>query len=106
MQEVAALTNGAMRLGPGTLYGSIKLLLVAYPRRFRREYGGSMAQVFRDCCRAAERQQGARGVVWLWLATLRDLVRTAFVERVSEVVAMSRANWIRWGGLASVLLGA
>ena len=27
MQEVAALTNGTMRLGPGTLYGSIKRML-------------------------------------------------------------------------------
>src|SRR5919199_4845590 len=29
MQEVAALTDGAMRLGPGTLYRSIKALLDA-----------------------------------------------------------------------------
>jgi DNA-binding PadR family transcriptional regulator len=29
MQEVAALTDGALRLGPGTLYGTIKRLLVA-----------------------------------------------------------------------------
>ncbi len=82
-----------------------RLLLVAYPRRFRREYAESMVQVFRDCCREAERQRGARGIVWLWLATLGDLARTAFVERVSEVIAMSRANWSRWGGLASMLLG-
>ena len=27
MQEVAALTDGALRLGPGTLYGSIKRML-------------------------------------------------------------------------------
>lgn len=27
MQEVSALTNGALRLGPGTLYGSIKRML-------------------------------------------------------------------------------
>jgi DNA-binding PadR family transcriptional regulator len=27
MQEVAALTDGKMRIGPGTLYGSIKRLL-------------------------------------------------------------------------------
>jgi DNA-binding PadR family transcriptional regulator len=29
MQEVAARTNGAMRMGPGTLYGSIKRMLAA-----------------------------------------------------------------------------
>ena len=82
-----------------------RLLLAAYPARFRREYAEPMVQVFRDCCRAASRQRGARGIAWLWLATLRDLARTALVERVSEVIAMSRANWIRWGGLASMLLG-
>src|SRR5258707_6508513 len=27
MQEIAARTNGAMRIGPGTLYGSIKRML-------------------------------------------------------------------------------
>ena len=27
MQEIAARTNGAMRMGPGTLYGSIKRML-------------------------------------------------------------------------------
>jgi DNA-binding PadR family transcriptional regulator len=29
MQEVAAITNGTMRMGPGTLYGTIKRLLEA-----------------------------------------------------------------------------
>jgi DNA-binding PadR family transcriptional regulator len=29
MREVAALTGGALRLGPGTLYGTIKRLLAA-----------------------------------------------------------------------------
>ena len=29
MQEVAALTDGALRLGPGTLYGTLKRLLIA-----------------------------------------------------------------------------
>ena len=83
-----------------------RLLLLAYPARFRREYGAPMVQVFRDCCRAAERQQGTLGVLWLWLATLRDLAKTAFVERVTEVVQMSGTRWIRWSGLAAILAGA
>ena len=29
MQEVARITNGAMRMGPGTLYGTIKRMLEA-----------------------------------------------------------------------------
>ncbi len=40
-----------------------RLLLVAYPARFRREYAEPMVQVFRDCCREAKRQRGARGIV-------------------------------------------
>ena len=83
-----------------------RLLLVAYPRRFRREYGEAMAQVFRDCCRAAEHGQGLRGVLRLWLATLRDLAGTAFVERVVEVLQMSDTGWVRWSGLAAILAGA
>ncbi len=83
-----------------------RLLLVAYPRRFRREYGESMAQVFRDCCRAAERGQGLRGVLWLWLVTLCDLARTAVVERITEALHMSDRGWIRWSGLAAILGGA
>src|SRR5215470_136804 len=29
MQEIARITNGAMRMGPGTLYGTIKRMLEA-----------------------------------------------------------------------------
>ena len=28
-----------------------RVLLVAYPKEFRREYGSHMVQVFRDLCR-------------------------------------------------------
>lgn len=80
-------------------------LLLAYPRRFRRDYSASMAQVFRDCCRESYARRGLVGLVWLWLATLRDLARTAAVERIAEVVQMSRANWIKWGGVAAMAGG-
>lgn len=83
-----------------------RLLLVAYPPAFRRDYGWSMAQVFRDCCREAARRGGMRAIVALWLLTLRDLARTACVERVMEVLQMSGMQWIRWSGLAAILGGA
>lgn len=50
-----------------------KLLLVAYPGKFRREYGPEMAQVFRDCCRATENRGTGAGLDLL-LRTLTDLL--------------------------------
>lgn len=61
------------------IYG---LLLFAYPRDFRREYGPHMTQVFRDCYRA-EKQRTR--VFRLWLNTLVDLLRTAPKERMQNV---------------------
>jgi hypothetical protein len=56
-------------------------LLLAYPKRFRREYGTQMAQTFRDLCREERRQGGAGRLVRLWVRTLLDLIVTAMVER-------------------------
>ena len=58
-----------------------EILLLAYPKEFRREYGPQMAQVFRDLCREERRQGGAFGLAGLWVRTLLDLAVTAFVER-------------------------
>jgi hypothetical protein len=54
-----------------------QLMLLVYPREFRREYGFHMAQVFRDCYRAEIRTGGALRVGRLWLHAFSDLVRTA-----------------------------
>ncbi|MDQ5852090.1 MAG: sugar transferase [Chloroflexota bacterium] len=62
-----------------------RLLLVAYPAEFRRIYGPHMAQVFRDCCREAHARRSTRGVIELWMHTLRDLAATAPRERISEI---------------------
>jgi len=56
-------------------------LLLAYPKRFRREYGMQMAQTFRDLFREERRQGGAGRLVRLWVRTLLDLIVTAMVER-------------------------
>ncbi|HKY27452.1 MAG TPA: hypothetical protein VJM12_05850, partial [Pyrinomonadaceae bacterium] len=63
----------------GRIYG---LLLFAYPKNFRREYGPHMTQVFRDCYRADPRRTRA---CRLWLNTLVDLLRTAPKERMQNV---------------------
>lgn len=57
------------------------VLLVAYPKGFRREYGPSMAQVFGDMCREARGRGGAPGLVRLWSRTLPDLVVSMASER-------------------------
>jgi len=55
-----------------------QLMLLAYPREFRFEYGSEMTQVFCDCYR----DSGARGtVVELWLRVIVDVIRTAPLER-------------------------
>jgi hypothetical protein len=65
------------------------MLLLVYPREFRRRYGGEMVQVFGDLCREAKRRGGALGMMMLWVRTVPDLTSTAIVER-------SRAVSRRW----------
>jgi capsular polysaccharide biosynthesis protein len=60
-------------------------LLAAYPRRHRQEYGGAMAQLFRDQCRDAWTEGRILGLLALWLRTLPDLVKTSFLERFSNL---------------------
>lgn len=62
-----------------------RLILLAYPREFRREFGPDMAQVFRDCYRAEERTGGPIGIRRLWLHTLLDLIRTAPKEHLEKL---------------------
>ena len=85
-------------------------LLGLYPREFRDEYGASMLQVFTDQCRSVYRENGTRGMAFLWLRTLVDL--TASVLR--EHIASPRATWglmeavpntpLPWKGVALVLI--
>lgn len=61
-------------------------LLVAYPRKFRDNYETQMMQVFRDSLRDAYHRNGTSGVIDLWLHTCADLLVTAFIERITEVI--------------------
>ena len=62
-----------------------RVILLAYPREFRREFGPDMAQIFRDCYRAEEKNNGPLGIWRLWLRTLLDMVRTAPKEHLEEL---------------------
>lgn len=58
------------------------ILLLAYPREFRREYGSQMVLLLLDCQHDA-RTAPAR--TRIWLRTLIDLVRTAPREHLEKI---------------------
>ena len=62
-----------------------EVLLRAYPKSHREEYGPAMAQLFRDQCRDAWDESQNRGVMKLWLRVLPDLVKTSFIERLAAL---------------------
>ncbi|NJN43862.1 MAG: hypothetical protein HC806_03390 [Anaerolineae bacterium] len=70
----------------GSVY---RLLLAFYPARFRRDYGVHMAQVFRDCSRAAV-QRGGGAFALFWLTTLVDWFKTVIREQLNGETEMSR----------------
>ena len=57
------------------------LLMLAYPKEFRREYGPQMAHLLLDCQRDARNRVALIG---LWIRTLTDLVRTVPVEHLQN----------------------
>jgi hypothetical protein len=76
-------------------------LLFAYPAAHRREYGGLMAQVFRDMCRDSYRQKGFVGLVRLWRHVLADTAATAVAEHIytlqegGQIMAITRKqHWM------------
>jgi len=57
-----------------------------------------MAQVFRDLCRDAYRQNGTLGVLESWLPVLLDLAITAVEERRKKGIRMSKSTLIHLSG--------
>ena len=62
-----------------------RLLLTAYPLKFRREYGRHMNQVFRDCHRAELKRGNRLGSVILVLRVLVDLIQTVPKEQFERM---------------------
>jgi hypothetical protein len=85
-------------------------LLKLYPRDFSGEFGSAMMQLFTDQCRCAVRESGTRGMVFLWLRTISDLIGS--VPR--EHLASPRASLglleavpnkpLPWKGVALVMI--
>ena len=68
------------------------LLLRAYPRKHRMEYGVAMAQLFHDQCRDAWAEAGGWGMTKLWLRVLPDLVNTSITERLAALKERKTMN--------------
>jgi hypothetical protein len=83
-----------------------RMLLIAYPAAYRREYGALMVQVFRDMCRDSYRQGGAAAVALWWCSTLLDLVYTAFEQRRKVRFTVSKSTFMRLTGVLLIVGGA
>ena len=85
------------------------ILLRAYPREFRREYGSQMVLLLLDCQRDA-RTAPAR--TRIWLRTLIDLVRTAPLEHLEKIkkeknfMRNLRTDLFAIGGCVLIILAA
>jgi hypothetical protein len=86
-----------------TLFGrkAYAVLLLAYPKEFRREYGPQMVQLLRDCERDAPT---FLALIGLWIRTLSDFLRTVPAEHMQhlrkekELMSKPRTDLVAIGG--------
>ncbi len=64
------------------------VLLYAYPRDFRREYGGEMRRLFRDRCNDAARTNDSREMLRFAVQSTTDWMATTVRERTDSVRQM------------------
>jgi hypothetical protein len=65
-----------------------QLMLFAYPREFRLEYGPEMTRLFRDCYRDTQ-SDGPASAARLWFRMMLDIIRTAPIERWASLMKES-----------------
>ena len=102
LQNLSGLDNPLV----ATSLAVYRLLLAAYPARFRSEYGPWMAQAFRDQCLRAGRASGTAGLLRLWAATLHDWLKTVMEQQLMKEFAMTRSMFIRICGICLMLSAA
>ncbi len=90
-----------------TLWAYQKLLM-AQPPAFRREYGLSIAQVFRQTSLDAYRSNGAPGVIRLWLPACGDVLSGALAEYALLIVGTLKGSslMVQYRRSASFIFGA
>jgi hypothetical protein len=64
------------------IYGK---LLRLYPQSHQHDYAELMAQLFRDQCRDAWRQERSVGLMKLWLRVLPDIGKTSVMEQIAAI---------------------
>jgi len=70
------------------LAGIYSILLYAYPKEFRLEYGGEMKRLFRDRCNDAVRRNDPWGMLRFTLQSGTDWMATTMRERADSVRAI------------------
>ena len=89
-----------------------RVLLAAYPAEFRREYGPSMLQVFRDSSRDAAMRQRKFATANFWFTILSDLVVSASKQHMENfgqengVMNNIRRDLIAVAGCVVIILAA
>ncbi len=78
-----------------------RLLLLLYPRSFRRDFGAEMMNLFEDIAGNAVDHRGSIGLVLTWYDTLLDTAGSASRERFAEAqhavcVIEQRVLDLRW----------
>lgn len=62
-------------------------LLAIGPADFRREYGGQVVRVFRECCKDAYFRRGTRGVISVWPSLFSEAITDMLAERFDKYVS-------------------
>ncbi|MGZ3630487.1 MAG: hypothetical protein ACXVDN_22880, partial [Ktedonobacteraceae bacterium] len=70
-----------------------RLMLLAYPRRFREEYTTEMFLAFRDACSETYRKQGTLGMFSLWCDLFCDYVKTVYIEHIQSWMQRGESNF-------------
>src|SRR5689334_15208566 len=65
-----------------------RLLLLAYPKEFRRRHGQEMCQTFRDCCRDELYDGGTTGLLRFWGLVLYDFLASVSSERIAQLLKL------------------
>jgi signal peptidase I len=70
------------------------MLLYAYPREFRLEYGGEMKQVFRDRCRHLSRRNETGNMLRFAMLSGADWITTTIGERIAAMRKPVPRGWV------------